>query len=307
MLSAPLYIEMEITKECQLRCEYCSAFPLGGGHASADRLIEAILEMKTIGVFSLLLSGGEPTVHPSFLRIMEAAYLSVPSIMLNTNGIRMSSEAFLEEFLEVCPSAMVAVSLDSIDPEINNRHRGAGGHKAIIAIQNCSKLGVPVAISTVITESNVDSAHLLIERFFPSVKIFRFFPRTSSDLAGVRRYTEKYISKLDMLYRKMQYISEHNADIQIITPHGDAKNFGTCRNSSLETKCVCINTKLFINRHLDVFPCFYSAAPEFKLGSLRTGSIADLWNGEKISILRRQSGLVPCAADTLQSIPRRYA
>jgi MoaA/NifB/PqqE/SkfB family radical SAM enzyme len=178
-LSAPLHVDFEITGHCQLRCSYCSAMPLGGPHAPTKRILEIIEELAQSGVFSLLLSGGEPTLHPDFLNIMASVNGAIPKVAVNTNGIRFANNRFTEDFKITCPSSFVSVSLDSPDIVVNDRWRGAGGTKAIKAIKNCTGSGINVGISAVLTQDSMKSGMKLIDEFAPSVKHFRFFPRVA--------------------------------------------------------------------------------------------------------------------------------
>lgn len=93
----------EITTACNLECPMCYAVSGPGGvHWSwetytgvVDRFIAAEGQPDV-----LQLSGGEPTIHPEFLRFVEYAYSKpIQVLMVNTNGIRLANDRKLVEEL----------------------------------------------------------------------------------------------------------------------------------------------------------------------------------------------------------------
>jgi uncharacterized radical SAM superfamily Fe-S cluster-containing enzyme len=86
---------IEITGRCNLTCPTCFA-AAGHGPDLSLAQVEAILDrlMVTEGETEIIqISGGEPTIHPQILDILQAAKLrNIRHIMLNTNGLRLAQE-----------------------------------------------------------------------------------------------------------------------------------------------------------------------------------------------------------------------
>ena len=87
---------VELTDRCNLSCPMCfaSSGPGGNDHPledvikSLDRLIQCEGRAEVVQ-----LSGGEPTIHPHFLRIVdEALARPIDYVMVNTNGIRLAKD-----------------------------------------------------------------------------------------------------------------------------------------------------------------------------------------------------------------------
>ncbi len=84
---------LEITNACNLRCPTCYADASGHDFMPIDeakqRLDSFFLKQSHLDV--LMLSGGEPTIHPRFLEILDLA-LSYPieQVLINTNGLRIA-------------------------------------------------------------------------------------------------------------------------------------------------------------------------------------------------------------------------
>jgi hypothetical protein len=90
---------VEITSSCNLRCPVCyaSSGP-GGAHVSFDDVKLAIDRLVKIegGAEVIQLSGGEPTIHPEFSKILAYAYAqSIEMVMINTNGLRFATDPAL--------------------------------------------------------------------------------------------------------------------------------------------------------------------------------------------------------------------
>lgn len=87
---------VEITSNCNLTCPLCyAASAPGGRHLSVDecrRAIDRLLEVEGRPEV-LQLSGGEPTIHPQFLEVLEyACGQPIDVVMVNTNGIRLAHD-----------------------------------------------------------------------------------------------------------------------------------------------------------------------------------------------------------------------
>jgi uncharacterized radical SAM superfamily Fe-S cluster-containing enzyme len=88
---------VELTTSCNLRCPMCyaSSGP-GGAHLSFDEAKRSIDRLvKVEGRAEVLqLSGGEPTLHPEFLRVLDYAVdQAIDIVMINTNGLRFAHDA----------------------------------------------------------------------------------------------------------------------------------------------------------------------------------------------------------------------
>ena len=83
---------LEITQACNLRCPTCYADAQGHDFMTVDearRRLDAFFRAQG-RLDVLMLSGGEPTIHPQFAELLDLA-LSYPvgRVIVNTNGLRM--------------------------------------------------------------------------------------------------------------------------------------------------------------------------------------------------------------------------
>lgn len=95
---------VEITSACNLDCPMCfaSSGP-GGKHLTFEecqRAIDRLVEVEGRPEV-LQLSGGEPTIHPEFIRILEyGCSQPIDVVMVNTNGLRLAHDEALLARLE---------------------------------------------------------------------------------------------------------------------------------------------------------------------------------------------------------------
>lgn len=72
------------------------------------------------------ISGGEPTVHPEFFKILDIAKSKpIKHLMLNTNGIRIAKDIkFVETLATYMPDFEIYLQFDSFKPEVLQKLRG---------------------------------------------------------------------------------------------------------------------------------------------------------------------------------------
>jgi 7,8-dihydro-6-hydroxymethylpterin dimethyltransferase len=122
----------DVTERCNLRCPTCfadSAPDLTGVAPVADVLanIDRRIERENGRIDVLMISGGEPTVHPQILELLrEAAARPIVRILLNTNGIRVARDDDLMAFLaEHRERVEIYLQFDGFKESTHRRHRAA--------------------------------------------------------------------------------------------------------------------------------------------------------------------------------------
>ncbi len=122
---------LEITDHCNLSCPVCYA--ASGPHRTERRVLATVERMLDAIVANegepdvVQISGGEPTTHPDFFAILDAAKRRpIKHLMLNTNGIRIAQEAgFAERLATYAPGFEVYLQFDSLQRDALMTLRGA--------------------------------------------------------------------------------------------------------------------------------------------------------------------------------------
>lgn len=122
---------LEISDHCNLACPVCYAD--SGPHRPEHKALAVIERMLDAIVANegepdvVQISGGEPTTHPEFFAVLDAARRRpIRHLMLNTNGLRIAREpGFAERLASYAPGFEVYLQFDSFEREALMTLRGA--------------------------------------------------------------------------------------------------------------------------------------------------------------------------------------
>ena len=122
---------IEITDRCNLDCPICYAS--SGTHRQTHRSLADVERMLDVVVRNegepdvVQISGGEPTIHPDFFAILDAAKRRpIRHLMVNTNGIRIATdEAFAERLATYKSGFEIYLQFDSFERNALMDMRGA--------------------------------------------------------------------------------------------------------------------------------------------------------------------------------------
>ena len=155
---------IEITDACILRCPTCYA--MSGPERQTHRSLEQIERMLDLAVSNeeepsiVQISGGEPTIHPQFFEILDAARRRpIQHLMLNTNGVRIAHEdGFAERLKAYEPAFEIYLQFDSFRRHALETLRGADTreiHESALQKLNALNLSTTLVV-TVRRELNDD-------------------------------------------------------------------------------------------------------------------------------------------------------
>lgn len=173
---------IEITNACNLRCPTCFASSEGHDFLDVDT-VNFMLDqfVKYEGDPEVVqFSGGEPTIHPKILDIIElATKKNIKYVMINTNGIKISKdEEFTKKLADL--GAVIYLQFDGFKKETYEKIRGEDLLQSKLkAIQNMEKFGVDIIlVATVQRNVNEDEMGKIVDFALskPSIKGVVFQP-----------------------------------------------------------------------------------------------------------------------------------
>jgi len=215
-LAAPFLIVWNFTNACNLRCKHC--YQSAGNKPSPNELtleekLNVIKQIDEMGISALALSGGEPTIHPDFLPIVEEGARRGLYMAVATNGIRFADESFTEKAIKA-GLRYVEISLDSTDPKAHDEFRGVKGawEKAVQGIKNVVRLGegrTSTGLAATLTKLNLHEIHDIVklgeELGVTRVIFFNFIPTGRGEEARELDLTpEEREQALREIYRESQ-------------------------------------------------------------------------------------------------------
>jgi len=111
---------IEVTSNCNLKCPMCFAESGPGGNhidfATFTRMVNRYVQLEGIADV-LQLSGGEPTLHPDIVRMVQYAYEQpIHAVMINTNGIRLAhDEGLVAQLAEMRDRLEIYLQFDGLE------------------------------------------------------------------------------------------------------------------------------------------------------------------------------------------------
>jgi len=199
---------------CNLECTHC--LNASGPKApwleplDTETVRAALADAERLAVKEVYFTGGEPFLHKDVLSLVELSLSCAPTTVL-TNGT-VINEAMADALARLARAATYSlelrVSLDHIDPELNDRIRGRGAWaKAVRAIRLLSDRGlVPIVTATEIVSAEPDGGGMYARfRDFllahgvskPRLKIMPVFAVGRLQARGGERLTEDALDGFD--------------------------------------------------------------------------------------------------------------
>ncbi|MFB3884058.1 MAG: radical SAM protein [Thermodesulfobacteriota bacterium] len=144
------YLEFQITDRCNLRCRHCY---IGDGlrqDLPMAKILKVLQEFEEIQGLRLLISGGEPLLHPHFWEMNDVLRDYAFRSVLLSNGTLITREIAGRFRVHE-----VQLSLDGMK-EGHESIRGEGTfEKALQAIENLQEANIQVSIATMIHRKNL--------------------------------------------------------------------------------------------------------------------------------------------------------
>lgn len=165
-MPAPFLIVWNFTNMCNLRCMHCyqrAGAPLPD-ELTLEEKLRVVDELDRAGVASIAFSGGEPTIHPHFHKVLRETAKRGIHAAVATNGWLFAN---INELVKAKEEGLryVEVSIDSADPDKHDKFRGVKGswERAVKTLENAVKLGMDHGMAVTITKLNIGEVKELLD------------------------------------------------------------------------------------------------------------------------------------------------
>jgi MoaA/NifB/PqqE/SkfB family radical SAM enzyme len=212
-------LEIKANYTCNAKCDYCC---ISNRKEKRSMTHEEIAEnvmyfKKKYGIREVCLSGGEPTVHKSFLNNLQFVHSQGLTIYLHTNAIKFSDREFTEQAAPYIDRALAGLSFhnESLCKEITGN--ASTFEKRIEGIKNLLALDVPVRTNTVIVKSNYRYLHeisKMISTLGTKKALFTlpfFFERKESQVDQF--IPDDFFDIKPFLHETIDYLTEKNISV----------------------------------------------------------------------------------------------
>ncbi len=272
----PITAQIQIIDKCCFKCFYCDKDIDSGTMISIDD--QLINRLKELGVLSIILTGGEPLMHPDFDQMM---------ITLSQHfkiGVVTTLYKY-SEVLETIPT-WVKISLDSVEPENYAKIKGVPPKMLSLVLKNMERLyqnksdDMILGTQLVITEDNNTISQ--VEKIYARVKNF-------CDYLQLRplEMLEDY-SYSPETYQMLDYINTNYESVTI------SEKFYT---NVIYEKCYAKWTQLLITTGSDVMICCNRVHEK----------VANLYDDDLLEQIRDQNlDMKKCYTPCVMSIYNQY-
>ncbi len=185
-LSSACLAQIDLTNRCNMRCPICFANSGAAGYVAEPdcdeivRQLRVLRELRPTPCTAIQFTGGEPTIHPDFLRIVSTARdMGFSHIQIATNGLRIADADFARSAADAGLHTLY-LQFDGVGEECYRETRNYPGiwEKKLAAIENCRATGMKVClVPTILRGVNDDQVG----------EIFHF-ARTNADVVSAISY-----------------------------------------------------------------------------------------------------------------------
>lgn len=111
---SPLSGTLVVIRKCNLSCGYCNEYDKVSPPVLMSELKGRIDKLAELGTFSIILTGGEPLLHPGIAKIIKYAKKKIPVVWMISNAYLLT-ELIVEQLNEAGLNGM-QISIDGVEP-----------------------------------------------------------------------------------------------------------------------------------------------------------------------------------------------
>jgi uncharacterized radical SAM superfamily Fe-S cluster-containing enzyme len=156
--------QVDLSNRCNLTCPVCFASANQAGYVSEPSfedvvgMLRALRELKPVPAAAVQFTGGEPTLHPEFFRILTAARaMGFTHVQCASNGLTLAEAGFAEK-AAAAGLQTVYLQFDGVDDSFYRRLRGAPLLETKRrAVEACRRAGIRIClVPTIVKGVNDD-------------------------------------------------------------------------------------------------------------------------------------------------------
>ncbi len=271
-LKLPETLTLMITDACNLSCPHCLLDCKGaGGRSVKGAIISAVIDdFVSLGGKSLIITGGEPLLHPDWFQILSHAdSTALTEVCLQVNGAILTDNELKKIGSLHSEKVLIQISLDGARAETNDLIRGRGSFDAAVnAIMLLIKEGFGKNIRIAFTEMKHNYPEIPeMLRLAESLGVEKFIAGTlikagrAKNAEWIRLPDRSQIRSLIELYesdREFKKLYDRIGSISAIEWYKG-------RDVPTDHVCNCISTP-FINASGKMYPCVMNLDDDLAVG-----------------------------------------
>ncbi len=301
----PERLTLMLNKICNLKCVFCD-IPNADGKEDIllkENAFKVINEAKKIGIKEIILTGGEPFLHPHLFEIVDFANLRNINSVITTNGL------FIKQHVDrIIKSGIncISVSIDGKEETHDFLRNCQGVYKQVLeAICLLRQNRINTSVNFVVTNKNV----------FELEEVYNFF----SEL-GIKVSFLPVINKPDLFPAKKEEKNTYTRFIKKLLRKGKISSYeykyleiamsAYFSRKNVFVRCLGLNFELGIDTAGNITPCcvWENRKPELNnLGNVLETDIEELWYSAKFQQARSSifnKGCQNCFNPSIVDLPK---
>jgi hypothetical protein len=194
--SASCLAQIDLTNRCNMGCPICFANAGAAGFVNQPDYDEVLRQLRVLRgmdpypATAVQFTGGEPTIHPDFLRIVSAAAgMGFSHIQIATNGIRLADEGFARA-ARAAGLHTLYLQFDGVGEQAHAQTRNYPGlwEKKLACIENCRRIGLKIClVPTIVKGVNSDQVG----------EIFHFAVKNIDTISAISYQPVSFAGRID--------------------------------------------------------------------------------------------------------------
>lgn len=277
--SAPLMGWIEITRRCNLQCPHCfvEAGEKRNGEMTTQHIFRLLEEWAGMGVFSVIITGGEPTIHPDFIEITRYAHSLGFTVGIATNGMPLT-----DQLLSQIPQDDVIISI-SIDEAHGQGNKGESDFDFVTRrLLKVRDYGFNTSIMTTTTHDNAPQLNQIITWAIENDVSLRSVPFVPMGRGSLYREMINTSADVEMAARfwLAEEAWERVRDVKLGLCTGKVFNFLLTMVFALR-RCMSGRGLCYVNSGGDIYPCTTCSGGKVLCGgNVQMKSFAEIWEDD---------------------------
>ncbi len=286
--SKPLTLLLLLNRGCNLRCVFCDLWDKPQ-HMPLPRVLHLLEEARHIGTRTLVLTGGEPLLHPELPRIIAAARGLGLDVNLTSNGTLLDRHY---DRLVQAGLQSISFSLDGLS-ETHDRLRGQKGAwartwKALQHAVQDKKLDCCVYF--VVTRDNVRELVPLWEQVRALGVRFDFWPVNDAPDLYLRSDDDR-----SAWTAAVAHIARHDPDVAR-RAHYYAEGLSYHAGEKGPVRCLGLVDQYGVTYDGSLLPCCVWGGDGLKVGNVFDTPLSQLWSSPEVQQHREKLYGAGCSA-----------
>ena len=279
-----MIVYVVVTEACNLTCPHCiRGKQRDATMASADfsRVLTQLNAQDNIN--AIILTGGEPLVHPCFFSLLKEAFERFSRrVVVTTNGTLDIPSVVQALDPAILDRLTIQISLDGTE-HVNDSIRGSGSYKRVISnVMRLNEYGIYPSIATTVSAKNYEDI-VPLSKELKNLKLLRWSINLAAPMGRCDTEQTVSVERWNLLVDKIKGLNlEYSVNVKKLYDMSFLDNLSDSDLHRAEKlfvdnhlrNCSSGSGKLYVYPDLNVYAC--TCLSKLPIGNLKKQSLVEL-------------------------------